>query len=226
MVVNDSPTKETQKRSFLSTAYTPLLKFSLVLKKQVFFQCQCHRRLAFISSLHPYTAPKLPPFRRFERNMATTSVLYRLHHRLQYGVSDATLKIGCYLRPDGSPVVFDIPQSYPPFIFAAELFAAERAITDLAQPNSHFHLFCDNTSVCSALKTRTCTNLFINNRLQQLLCRCDERNVYVEPWWIPSGINPADGPTRGKPPGPWFGCRRDNYSSHDHSDLLYARILK
>lgn len=172
----------------------------------------------FATSIH--RAPKLLPFDRFERSIATTSVPYHLHRRLQHGVSDATPKIGCYLRPDGTPVVFDIPQSYPSLIFAAEFFAAKRAITDLAQPGAYFHLFCDSTSVCHALKTRTCTNLFINNRLGQLLRWCDERNVYVEPWWIPSGINPADGPTRGDPPGPWFSCRRDNYSSRDHSELL------
>lgn len=134
---------------------------------------------------------------------AITSVPLRPRYHLQLAVSDATLKKGCYIHQNGPPVVFDIPQLYQTSSFEAEFYAGRKAITDLAQSDSFFLLLCDSMSICHAFRQRTSKNAFVNDRLQQLFHWCYDQNVFVQPWWIPGRFNPADGPTRDKPPGPW-----------------------
>ena len=115
--------------------------------------------------------------------------------------SDATLTQGAWVNHNGVSKNFPLPPKFKHGMFAAEFYAAYRAILDnIKYKNMNVHLYCDNTSVCEMLNNRSARhpNKYpeVNSHLVELMKWLETNKVSLSVWWIRSKSNPADKPSR------------------------------
>jgi hypothetical protein len=104
-----------------------------------------------------------------------------------------------WVTPDGrvQTMTVEVSDSHINVREAEVLVAAVERVAR-SHPGSLIHVVCDNTAVISALAAGHSHSWVLNHHVDRVARIARTHHCVLQPWWVPSALNPADGLSRAR----------------------------